>query len=108
MKNWLCEYCKKVVQSEREPNNSSNSCHVGLNNSKWHAWRNLGESGHDIYECPKCNITIYSKGQPRNGNSCIDRHFHEWHLLQKAPEKRFDQAEDTTTIRKGREKENGI
>jgi DNA-directed RNA polymerase subunit RPC12/RpoP len=92
MKNYLCERCKEVVQSDRVPPNGNN-----CQERKFHVWRDIGEVGNDIYKCSKCGIKVSSKRQPINGNSCINGQWHSWSLLQKAQEETSNQKQEITT-----------
>jgi DNA-directed RNA polymerase subunit RPC12/RpoP len=74
MKNYQCEKCETLVQSEKMP--SAFRCPAGGT----HHWNDLGEVGTDNYQCKKCGTLVTSKRMP-SAFRCPAGGTHQWHKL---------------------------
>ena len=74
MKNYQCNKCSTLVQSESSPN--TGYCPKGAS----HSWNNLGEVGDKNYQCKKCGTVVKTNSLP-NSSYCPNGSSHSWSKL---------------------------
>ena len=77
MKNYQCQKCAMVLQSEKEPNVFG--CSTGGNGK--HDWINLGEVGSLNYQCTRCGLLVKSAKEPRVAMCKSGGRTHQWRKL---------------------------
>lgn len=74
MKNYQCNKCGTIIQSDSTPSSS------GCPKSSSHSWHNLGKTGDENYQCKKCGTVVKSNTTP-SSSGCSNSSSHSWSKL---------------------------